>query len=164
MMEPLEMKMEKKLRQQLVNLLTGNDAHAEFERVVADMPEALRGLKPKEAEHTAWQLLEHLRITQLDILEFARNAKHVSPEFPAGYWPKTQAPTDAAAWDKSIAAFLRDRRELCDQIMSDSMDLLARIPHGDGQTMLRQALLAADHAAYHLGQMVLLRRLLGAWS
>jgi hypothetical protein len=152
------------LRKQIVNLLIGNDAHAEFERVVADLPENVRGQRPNGVEHSPWEVLEHLRITQSDILEFSRDAKHTSPEFPAGYWPKTQAPPSPAAWEKSAASFLRDRRALCDLVMAESTDLFAKIPHGDGQTILREALLAADHAAYHLGEFVLLRRLLGAWQ
>jgi hypothetical protein len=155
---------EKNLKQHIVNLLTGNDAHAEYERVVADLPEKLRGERAKGAEHSAWQILEHLRITQWDIVEFSRNARHTSPEFPAGYWPKTQSPLSAAAWDKSIKDFLKDRAAFCELVMAESTDLLAKIPHGDGQTILREALLAADHTAYHLGEFVLLRRMLGAWK
>ena len=152
------------LRQQIVNLLTGNDAHAEFEKAVSDLPEPLRGQRPKGAEHSPWQVLEHLRITQWDILEFSLNPKHTSPEFPAGYWPKTQALPNAAAWDKSVKSFLSDRKAFCELVTAESTDLFAKIPHGDGQTILREALLAADHTAYHLGEMVLLRRLLGAWK
>jgi hypothetical protein len=160
----MDMKTEKILREHIVKLLTGNDAHTEFERVVADLPENLRGQKPKGAEHSPWQVLEHLRITQWDILEFSRKAAHQSPEFPAGYWPGTQAPPDAAAWNKSVESFLKDRKAFCELVSAESTDLFARIPHGDGQTILREALLAADHTAYHLGELVLLRRMLGAWQ
>lgn len=158
------MQNEAMLRQQVVSLLTGNDAHAEFERVVADFPEPLRGRRPKSAEHSPWEVLEHLRITQWDILEFSRNPQHKSPEFPAGYWPKSQTPPSTGAWEKSVESFLGDRNALCELVGSASTSLLAKIPHGDGQTILREALLAADHTAYHLGEMVLLRRLLGAWK
>lgn len=162
-MEQLEMQTEEALRQHVVNLLTSKDAHAEFERVVANLPESLRGERPKGAEHSPWEVLEHLRITQWDILEFSRNAGHRSPEFPAGYWPKTQGPPNAGAWSESVESFLKDRKALC-ALVTESTDLFATIPHGDGQTILREALLAADHTAYHLGELVLLRRLLGAWQ
>lgn len=151
------------LRQQVVNLLTSGDAHAAFERVVANLLENLRGVRPHGAEHSPWEVLEHLRITQWDILEFSRNQAHRSPEFPAGYWPPTQSPPNPTAWDKSIENFLNDRQALC-ALIAESTDLFAPIPHGDGQTILREALLAADHTAYHLGELVLLRRMLGAWE
>lgn len=145
-------------------LLRGGHAHETFEKVLADWPAKLRGVKPQGAPHTAWQLLEHLRICQSDILEFSRRADHVSPTFPDGYWPKAEAPPDAAAWDASVAAFLADRAEMETLVGSPKTDPFARIPHGDGQTVLREALMLADHNAYHLGQLVLLRRLLGAWK
>ena len=109
-------------------------------------------------------LLEHLRLAQWDILEFSRNGKHVSPEWPAGYWPKTEAPPDAAAWDESIAQFQKDLKAMQDLVADEKTDLFARIPWGDGQTILREALLVADHNAYHLGQLVDVRRFLGAWK
>jgi hypothetical protein len=104
-----------------------------------------------------------MRIAQWDILEFSRNPKHKSPEFPRGYWPRTQSPPDDTAWDKSIQSFRDDLEALCALVDDKSTDLFAKIPHGDGQTILREALLAADHNAYHLGEVVLLRRILGAW-
>ena len=158
------MQNEAMLRRQIANLLTSNVAHVEFEKAVADLAEPLRGQRPQGAEHSPWEVLEHLRITQWDILEFSRNSKHKSPEFPAGYWPKTQEPPSAGAWEKSAESFLKDRKALCALVAAESTDLFAKIPHGDGQTMLREALLAADHTAYHLGEMILLRRLLGAWK
>jgi hypothetical protein len=154
----------KALREQLVKLLTDSEAHASFETAVKDMPADLQGKRPKNAAHSPWEMLEHLRIAQWDILEFARNPKHQSPEFPSGYWPKSPEPGDAKAWDKSVAAFHADRKALCDLITSESTDLFAKIPHGDGQTILRQVLLTADHNAYHIGELVLLRRTLGAWD
>jgi hypothetical protein len=108
-------------------------------------------------------LLEHMRIAQWDILEFSRNPKHVSPQWPAGHWPRTEAPPSAAAWDKSIAAFRKDLKAMESLVANPKTDLFARIPWGDGQTILREALLVADHNAYHLGQLVDVRRLLGAW-
>lgn len=152
------------LRQHVINLLNGGNAHATFDTAVKNFPPELRGKKPKGAEYSAWQLLEHLRIAQWDILEFSRDPKHQSPEWPSGYWPAKPAPPDDKAWDKSVRAFRRDLKELCDMVADEAADLFARIPHGDGQTMLREALLAADHNAYHIGQLVLVRRLLGAWK
>ncbi|HUD15531.1 MAG TPA: DinB family protein [Terracidiphilus sp.] len=152
------------LRRHLVKSLTGSDAHADFERVVADFPAELRGKTPKWAEHSAWRLLEHLRIAQRDILEFSRNSEHQSPEWPCGYWPEEETPPDSKAWDRTVNAYCEDLKAFCDLVEDEKTDLFARIPHGDGQTILREALVLADHNAYHLGQMVLLRRLLGAWS
>lgn len=151
------------LRKHLAELLDGGNAHAAWRAALAGIPEAQRGAKPPGAAHTPWQLLEHLRIAQWDILEFCRNPRHVSPEFPSGYWPASEAPLDAGAWGKSLESFARDLEQMKKLVMNPRTNLFARIPHGDGQTILREALLAADHAAYHLGQMVLLRRLLGAW-
>jgi len=155
---------DKALREQLVKLLTDSEAHANFETAVKDMPANLQGKRPQGAAHSPWEMLEHLRIAQWDILEFARNAKHQSPEFPSGYWPKSPKPPDAKAWDKSVRAFEADRKALCDLIQDEKTDLFAKLPHGDGQTILRQALLAVDHNAYHIGEMILLRRVLGAWE
>ncbi len=152
------------LRQHLLYLLRGGGAHLGFDDVIADFPPHLRGQKVEGAPHTAWQLVEHLRIAQWDILEFSRSPQHVSPEFPAAYWPKTPAPPDEQAWERSLAA-IRDDLEAMQKLVEDPQsDLFVRLPHGEGQTLLREALLIADHNAYHLGQLVLLRRLLGAWE
>jgi hypothetical protein len=152
------------LRQNLVELLTGGHAHATFEQAVKGLPVELRGKVPKGAEHSPWQLLEHLRIAQWDILEFSRDEEHESPKWPEGYWPKEKAPADEKAWDKSVRAFKKDLNEMCALVEDPKTDLFAKIPHGDGQTVLREALLVADHNAYHVGQLVLVRRLLGAWE
>jgi hypothetical protein len=151
------------LREHLLYLLRGGGAHLDFEKAVAGLPAGLRGAKPPGQPHTPWRLLEHLRIAQWDILEFSRNSRHVSPPFPAGYWPEGDAPPDAGAWDRSVAAFRADLQAVQDLVADPATDLFAAIPHGEGQTILREALLVADHNAYHLGQLVLLRRLLGAW-
>lgn len=153
----------KALREHLVYLLKGGGAHVHFMDAVVGFPEAKRGTFIAGLPHTGWQLLEHSRIAQWDILEFSRNAKHVSPGFPEGYWPKTPGPPDAAAWDKSIEAFRRDLDEMISLVKNPKTDLYAKIPHGDGQTILREALLVVDHNAYHLGQLVDLRRALGEW-
>ena len=154
---------DKALREHLLYLLSGGGAHAKFDDIVKDMPEHLRGVKPPGLPHTAWTLLEHLRIAQWDILEFSRNAKHKSPKWPQGYWPRMEAPAGPKAWDKSIQQFQEDLKAMQDLVASAETDLFARIPWGDGQTILREALLVADHHAYHLGQLVDLRRLLQAW-
>ena len=152
------------LRKHLVTLLTGSEAHADFEGAIKDLPEELRGKRPKGAEHSAWELLEHLRIAQWDILEYAINPKHESPKWPEGYWPASPAPASAKEWDKSVGSFRKVLKRLCDLVSDESTDLYAKIPHGEGQTILRQALLTADHNAYHVGQIVLVRKLLGAWG
>jgi uncharacterized damage-inducible protein DinB len=148
----------------LLYLLRGGGAHLDFEKAVAGLPPELRGSKPVGTLHTPWQLLEHLRIAQWDILDFCRNPQYKELEWPAGYWPRSEAPPDASAWEKSLAAFRADLMAMQDLVTNPSTDLFARIPHGQGQTILREALLVADHNAYHLGQLVLLRRLLGAWA
>ena len=152
------------LRRQLVDLLESGGAHATYEAVVKDFPAELRGRKPDGFPHTPWMLLEHLRMAQWDILEFSRNPAHVSPPWPSGYWPKTEAPPDDSAWNKSIREFRRDRKAMQNLVSDPKGDLFARLPWGDGQTILREALLVADHNAYHLAQLVDVRRLLGAWK
>jgi len=155
---------EKALREHLLYLLNGGGAHAGFDAAIKGLPVALQGTTPKGAEHSPWEILEHMRLAQHDILEFSRNPKHVSPEWPSGYWPKTPAPPNGTAWNKSVKAFHADLKAMCDLVSDPSTDLYARIPHGDGQTILREALLIADHNAYHVGALVLVRRLLGAWK
>jgi len=152
------------LRKQVVDLLRSSHAHADFEAAVKGLPANLRGVKPNGAEHTAWQLVEHIRLAQWDILEFSRDAKHVSPAWPGGYWPKTEAPPSAAAWNKSLRDYRADLEAMEKLVSSKKTGLFAKIPHGTGQTILREAFLIADHTAYHVGQLILLRRLLGAWK
>ena len=151
------------LRRHLAALLTSGHAHVTFEQAIEDFPFSRAGERPAGFEHTAWQLLEHLRIAQWDILEFSRDANHASPEFPAGYWPRSDKPANEAEWEQSIARFRSDLAEMRALVEDPSIDLFARIPHGDGQTILREALLVADHNAYHLGQFIDLRRRLGLW-
>ena len=152
------------LRRHLIELLRGRWAHADFDAVIRDLPPQLRGVRPDGHPHTAWQLLEHLRIAQRDILEFSRNAEHVSPEFPDGYWPQGDAPPDDDAWNNSVQAVRDDLQEMISLVSDTSVDLFSPIPHGDGQTILREALLVADHNAYHLGQLLVVRRALCAWG
>lgn len=151
------------LREHLLYLLRGGGAHLDFDAAVAGLPVELRGAKADAVPHTPWRLLEHMRIAQWDILEFSRNPRHVSPQWPDGYWPQGDEPPDPAAWDRSVAAFRADLQAVQDLVANPATDLFARIPHGEGQTILREALLVADHNAYHLGQLVMLRRFLGAW-
>jgi hypothetical protein len=152
------------LREHVLYLLKGGGAHLNFEQAVANLPEDLRGAKVEGVPHTPWRLLEHMRICQWDILEFSRNAEHVSPEFPDGYWPETDGPPAVETWDKSVEAFRADLQAMIDLVADPGTDLFAKVPHGDGQTILREALLVADHNAYHLGQLVFLRRCLRAWD
>jgi hypothetical protein len=144
-------------------LLDGGGAHVDFDKAVRGLPPQLRGKKARELPHTAWQLLEHMRLAQWDILEFSRDAEHESPAWPEGYWPRTEAPP-RGAWEKSVAAFRSDLADMRKLVANPRIDLHARIAWGDGQTILREALLLADHNAYHLGQLVMVRKALGAWK
>jgi len=146
------------LRDHLLYLLKGGGAHINFDDALADWPAQLVGVKVANFPHTAWMLLEHMRLAQRDILEFSRNSKHVSPAWPEGYWPASEAPSDEKAWTASVAAFKKDLRVTERLVSNRNADLYARIPWGDGQTLLREALLVADHNAYHLGQLVMMRK------
>jgi hypothetical protein len=148
------------LRKHLAQLLNMKGAHVNLVAAVADFPVALRGAKPQGAPHTAWQLLEHMRLAQEDILDFSRNPKYREKKFPDDYWPAAEAPPAEDAWDKSIQQFQKDLKEMQDLVADTKHDLLAKIPHGSGQTLLREALVVADHNAYHLGQLVFLRKIL----
>ena len=152
------------VREQIIKLLQGGQAHLTLDDVLKNFPPNLRGVKPAGAPHSAWQLLEHLRIAQWDILEFSRNAKHVSPKWPEGYWPANDRPPTDAAWKKSISAIKRDCGAMQTLVENPRTDLYSKIPHGTGQNILREALLIADHNAYHIGQLLLVRQLLGAWK
>jgi hypothetical protein len=152
------------LREHLVYLLKGGGAHIHFMDALEGFPASKRGTFAQGIVHTAWQLLEHARLAQWDILEFSRNPKHVSPEFPGGYWPKTPIPPSDEAWEKSVAKFQDDLEGMIRLVENPKTDLFARIPHGQRQTILREALLLADHNSYHLGQLVDLRRALGVWQ
>ena len=155
---------EKALREHLENLLTGGGAHVDWKATFSGVPPKMRGVRPSGVPYSLWELLEHLRIAQWDILEFSRDAKHVSPEWPKGYWPDSEAPPNAKAWDKSLKLFARDLAAMKKLVASPKTDLFAKIPHGTGQTILRETLLVADHNAYHLGQALTVRRLLGIWK
>lgn len=155
---------DEELRAHLVRLLTQRQAHVGFDDAVADLPADLRGVRPRPGAHTAWQLVEHLRIAQRDILEFCRDPDYVSPDWPSGYWPDSEAPSTDADWEESLESFRHDLDEFVQLVQDPANDLFTAFPWGDGQTLLREAMLIADHNAYHIGQLVLLRRLLGAWQ
>ena len=151
------------LRQHLATLLDGKGAHLTFEAVLDGWPTDARHVAPKGAPHTAWQLLEHMRFAQWDILKFCVNPRYAEPRFPDDYWPLATTVPDEAAWTASLSQFANDRDAMKQLVADPSTDLFRPLPHGTGQTILREALVVADHNAYHLGQLTLLRRLLGHW-
>jgi hypothetical protein len=152
-----------KLRTHVLELLTGGHGHVDFDGAIKGVPVALRGKRPPKAEHTLWQLLEHLRIAQWDIVGFSRDSDHASPEWPEGYWPEKTAPKSPAAWTRSVSTVRADLQAMKDLVADPENNLLKPFAHGNGQTLLREALLLADHNAYHVGQIVVVRRLLGIW-
>lgn len=151
------------LREQLVEILRGGHAHATYEEVVANLPAELCGRRPTGAPYSPWMILEHIRIAFWDILEFSRNPSHVSPEFPSEYWPTDPVPPNPNAWTDSVSRYARDREAFERLVRDPASDLLAPFPHGSGQNLVREVLVAATHTSYHLGELVVLRRLLGAW-
>jgi uncharacterized damage-inducible protein DinB len=150
------------VREFVAKLLAWDDAHVGFDAAVADIPEQYRG--KRAGAHSAWELVEHIRIAQYDILDFSRNSNYKEMEWPKDYWPPTPGPASPAAWDESLAAVRRDREALQQMALDTSIDLTQKIPHGEGQTYLRELLLVADHTAYHVGQLVLVRQSLGIWK
>jgi hypothetical protein len=154
----------KTLVNELIFLLEEGNAHASFENIVNDVPLSLVTVKPENLPYSIWQLVEHIRITQWDILEFCRSAKHVSPKWPDGYWPDAVEKISKAQWEHSLLAIERDRKQFIDLLKDESNSLTEPFAHGEGQTLLREALLIADHNAYHFGQILVLRRLLNCWK
>jgi uncharacterized damage-inducible protein DinB len=152
------------IRDQLARALDWEDARVGFDKAVADVPAHLRGVAPPGVPHSIWQLVEHIRLAQHDILDFSRNAKYKEMKWPDDYWPASAAPGSDAAWKKSLARVRAGRRGLQELAADRSIDLTAKIPHGSGQTVLRELLLVADHTSYHVGQIVLIRQLLGIWK
>jgi len=152
------------LRQHLLELLQGGSAHTRFDDVIKQVPAKLYGARATGLPHSPWMLLEHLRIAQRDILEFSRSPKHRSPDWPEGYWPKNPAPVSAGAWTQSVKNFRQDLKAIQKLVSNPKTDLYKKIPWGDGQTILREALLVADHNAYHIAQLVDVLRVLGAWE
>ncbi|MGA2763845.1 MAG: DinB family protein [Spirochaetia bacterium] len=154
---------EKKIREQLAVSLSGKGAHVPFDKAVAGFPLELAGRSAPGLAHTAWQIVYHLWIAQWDILEFVRGPAHESPAWPEGYWPRENGPKASSEWETTVKKFRSDLNAMIELVRDAKNDLLARIPHGDGQTLLREALLVIDHNAYHVGQLVDVRRALGAW-
>jgi DinB superfamily len=151
------------LRKQLIALLRKSEAHAGFDEVVMGIPAGKMGIRPKGLPHSAWELLEHIRLAQRDILEFSESAEYQQRNFPEDYWPSLPAPATGAEWDKSVQAILADRGAFIELLEDPKRDLSEPFPWGEGQTLLREALLIADHNAYHLGEIVLVRTLLEVW-
>ncbi|MFC2092755.1 DinB family protein [Bacteroidota bacterium] len=149
---------EKSLREHLVNLLQGHGAHMSYEEALSGYPKELRNSKIPKFSNTPWKILEHMRIAQWDIYHFCINPEHVSPNFPDGYWSKYETPPGNNAWEESVSSFLKDLQDMQNLVMDSSTDLFTPIPHGTGQTILREALLVADHNAYHLGQLIVMQR------
>ncbi len=158
------MSLDTSVRDLLSRVLAWKDAHVGFDAAVAAIPPAVRGTQPSGLPYSPWQILEHLRRTQHDILEFCRNPDYKELAWPDDYWPAAPAPPSASAWDDAIRQFREDRKALQQIAANTNTDLTARIPHGEGQTYMRELFLTADHTAYHVGQLVLLGRLLGVWK
>lgn len=158
------MKNDEALRKHLLELLDGAQAHAPFDKVVSGIPAKFRGEIPKGLPHSAWMLLEHMRLAQWDILDFSRNPKYKEMKWPDDHWPRSPTPPSEAAWDKSMKSFHDDLAAMKQLVNDAKTDLFAKIPWGDGQTILREAMLVADHNSHHLGQLIDVRRLLGAWK
>ena len=156
--------MDDPLRQFLARTLDWQEAHARFDTAVADLPAALRGKRPKDAPHSVWELVEHIRLAQRDILDFCRDEHYKEKQWPDDYWPRTPVPPSAPVWDASIRQYHDDVEAFKRLVLDPGFDLFAKVPWGDGQTNLREVVLTADHTAYHVGQIVLVRRLLGAWK
>ncbi|QHT71503.1 DinB family protein [Rhodocytophaga rosea] len=155
---------DKVLRKQLVSLLEGENAHISFEKAVADLPAHLRGVKPANLPYSIWQLIEHIRITQWDILEFSTNASHQSPNWPDQYWPSKDGPASEQVWQASLSQIKKDKQAFIALLNDTGKDLFEAFSYGEGQNLLREALLIADHTSYHTGQIIIARRLLGNWQ
>jgi len=147
---------------ELIKLLEGGSAHAGLNDALNDLPKALRGAKPDRLPYSIWQLVEHIRIAQWDMLEFSKHERHISPKWPEGYWVSEVEPANDGEWERSVRQIDEDREEFIALLKSE--DIYTRIPHGDGQTILREALQIADHNAYHIAEIIVIRRLLGAWK
>lgn len=152
------------LREHLLDLLRGGGAHLSLDRAVAEMPAELRGVRPDRLPYSPWEQLEHLRLAQWDIVAFSSGDDHTCPPWPDGYWPDGPAPPSDDAWDQSIESIRRDNQRMQDMVQDPDRKLLEPLPWGDGQTLAREAMLIADHTGYHLGQLIVIRRLLGAWG
>lgn len=152
------------LRTFLATILDWQDAHAAFDAAVDSLAPALRGRRPEGAPHSVWELVEHIRLAQRDILDFCRDADYQARSWPDEYWPNTPAPPSATAWNDSIARYHTDVAAFQQFVRDPAFDPFATVPWGNGQTLMREVVLTADHTAYHVGQIVLVRQLLGAWA
>jgi uncharacterized damage-inducible protein DinB len=156
--------MDDPLRQFLAGVLDWQEAHARFDTAIADLPAALRGKRPQGVPYSVWELVEHIRLTQRDILDFCRDEHYRERKWPDDYWPQAPAPPSAKAWDESVRQYHADLEAFTRLVLDPAFDLFAKVPWGNGQTNIREIVLTADHTAYHVGQIVLVRRLLGAWK
>ncbi|GAB4052880.1 DinB family protein [Spirosoma litoris] len=152
------------VRKQLISFLTGSNAHQSFDNAVKGLPVELRGVKPDNLPYSIWQIVDHIRIAQWDILEFSRDPDHQSPPWPDGYWTKEIAPPNENAWQQALDQIRADLTAFIELLNDSQRDLYAPFAHGDGQNLLREALLIGDHTAYHVGEIIIIRRLLGAWK
>lgn len=152
------------LRSQLIDLLTSGNAHQPFEAAIKDLPAELRGVIPDKLPYSIWQLVDHIRIVQWDILEFSRDASHQSPPWPKGYWPEETTPANETEWQRALDQIRQDRDAFITLLNDPERNLYEPFAHGDGQSLLREALLIADHTAYHVGEIIIIRRLLNAWK
>ncbi|HET8668915.1 MAG TPA: DinB family protein [Terriglobales bacterium] len=152
------------LRDHVLYLLGGGGAHADFDKAIQGLEKKFRGAKAANIPHTPWRLLEHMRLAQEDIVDFCINPEYRERAFPDGYWPRSEAPESDTAWEQSVRQFRHDLKRMHDLVADPQRDLFAPIPWGDGQTLLREALLVADHNAYHLGELITVRRAIGAWQ
>lgn len=154
---------DKQLRKDLIELLKGGHAHASVEDVLRDISPEARNARNSASSHTIWELLEHLRLAQEDILRYTLDPAWVSPKFPEGYWPGDSRPVTETEWNSSVSRFLNDLGDVIRLVEDTSIDLTSQIPHGEGRTYLREVLLVADHNSYHLGQIAQIRKELGDW-
>ena len=152
------------IREHVLFALNGDGAHVDFETAMRDLPEALRDKRPPGAAHSLWEVIQHLRIAQWDILEYIRNSSHVSPEFPAGYWPAVNSQPSSDSWEESLEKFRADFAAIIAMVSDPTCDILAPLHGVSGQTIARKLLMLADHNAYHLGEFVALRRVLAGWQ
>lgn len=152
-----------RIRELLQEQLSGKNAHVDFQRAVEGLRLKDVGRKPESFPHTIWELVEHIRIAQHDIVAFSQSADYTSPSWPEGYWPDSDKPENKLQWDKSVAAVKNDKQIMVKMIKNENKDLLEPIPHGDGQTLFREAMLIVDHNAYHIGQIVLMRKAMNIW-
>lgn len=157
------MSADKIVREQLLALLRGGNAHLSFDQAVADFPMDQINTEPPNVPYTPWHLLEHLRLAQWDILEFIRNPDHISPSWPEGYWPTRDERADEIRWQKTIGYFQTDLKALQDLVADQQTDLYAELPHAPGYNILREILVVADHNAYHIGEFAILRQVMSTW-